>query len=315
MRIAIYGTGGVGGLFGGKLALAGEHEVVFVARGEHLAALRRSGLKLILPDAERTIALDAATATDDLGSVAPVDVVLLCVKTWQVEEAARRLAPILRGEAFAVPLQNGVEAAGQLVAELGTERVVGGLCGTLSFVVEPGVVRNVGGSNFVRLGELDRSRSERTERLRAALERSGTRAEIPDDIGVALWEKLLFVVPLGGVGAAARAPVGVLRTVEATRALIVRAMGEIEAVARARGVALPRDVVEKSLAAVDRLPAEGTASLQRDLAAGRRSELEAWNGAVVRLGREAGVATPVHDTLYAALLPTELAARTAGDGV
>ena len=312
MRIAIYGTGGVGGLFGGKLALAGEHEVVFVARGEHLAAMRRSGLKLILPDGERTIPLDASTATEDLASVAPVDVVLLCVKTWQVEEVARSLGAALRTEGFVVPLQNGVEAAGQLVSTLGAERVVGGLCGTLSFVVEPGVVRNVGGSNFVRLGELDRSRSERAERLRAALERSGTRAEIPDDIEVALWEKLLFVVPLGGVGAAARAPVGVLRTVEATRALLVNAMREIEAVARARGVALPRDVVEKSLAAVDRLPAEGTASLQRDLSAGRRSELEAWNGAVVRLGREAGVATPVHDTLYAALLPAELAARAAG---
>jgi 2-dehydropantoate 2-reductase len=311
MRIAIFGTGGVGGLFGGRLALAAEHEVVFVARGAQLEALRRDGLRLRLPEGERTVALDAAHATDDLGAVAPVDCVLLCVKTWQVAEAARALAPLLGGASFVVPLQNGVEAARTLAGILGSGRVVGGLCGTVSFVEAPGIVRSVGTAHFVRLGELDRRPSERTERLRAALERAGVGAEIPADIEVALWEKFLFVVPVGGVGAAARAPIGALRAVPETRALLARAMREIEAVARARGIALADDCVARSLAFVDRLAPEATSSLQRDLAAGRPSELEAWNGAVVRLGRDSGVPTPVHEALYAALLPGELRARGA----
>jgi 2-dehydropantoate 2-reductase len=308
MRIGVYGTGGVGGLFGGKLALAGE-EVVFLARGRHLAALRARGLRLLLPEGERSIPLSPATATDDAAAMAGVEVVLLGVKTWQLEEAAHALAPHLAPDAFVVPLQNGVEAAATLVRILGAGRVVGGLCGTISFVEAPGTIRSLGTANFVRLGELDRRPSQRGDRLRAAFERAGVAAEIVADIEVALWEKFLFVVSVGGLGAATRAPIGVLRALAETRELLARAMAEIEAVGRARGVALPADPVAKALGFVDRLTPEGTSSLQRDLAAGRPSELEAWNGAVVRLGREAAVPTPVHDVLYRCLLPLELRAR------
>ncbi len=305
LRIAVYGTGGVGGYFGGMLALAGE-DVSFVARGEHLLAIREKGLVLELPDGERVI---RAPATDDPAEIGPVDVVLLAVKTWQVRECARAMGPLLGTATFLVPMQNGVEAAKELAEELGAERVVGGLCGTISFVAAPGRIRNVGGSNFVRFGERDGSRSERCERLRSAFERAGVRAEIPDDIEAALWEKFLFVVPVGGVGATTRAPIGVFRQVPETRELLERAMREIEALGRARGVALPAEIVPKSLHFVDKLPPEGTSSLQRDLAGGRPSELEAWVGAVARLGRESGVATPVHDLFYRCLLPLELRAR------
>ncbi len=306
MRIAVFGVGGAGGRFGAFLARAGE-EMVFVARGEHLRALRENGLVLETPEGE--ISVRPALATDDPGAAGPVDVVLLGVKSWQVGEAARAMGPLLGPETFVVPLQNGVEAAGQLAAVLGARRVVGGLCATFSFVVGPGRIRSLGRVHSVTFGELDRSRSERTERLRGTFERAGVAATIPDDIHVSLWEKFLFVVSFGGVGAVTRAPAGVVRTVPETRGLLRSAMEEILAVGRARGAALADDAVARALGFLDSLDPAGTTSLHRDLAAGRPSELEAWNGAVVRLGREAGVPTPVHGFFYASLLPLERRAR------
>lgn len=309
MRIAIFGTGGVGGYYGARLARAGE-DVVFIARGAHLEAIRRDGL-VVETDAGELLVRPAA-ATDDPAEAGPVDVVLLGVKTWQVEDAARRMGPLLGPETFVVPLQNGVEAAGQLAAVLGTERVVGGLCATFSWVSAPGRVRSIGGIHSLLFGELDRRPSARTERLREVFERAGVRATIPADIHVSLWEKMLMVVSFGCVGAVTRSPIGVTRALPETRAMILAAMAEIDAVARARGVPMADDSVARGMAFVDSLDPSGTTSLQRDVADGRPSELEAWNGAVVRLGREAGVATPTHAFLYASLLPLERKARANG---
>ncbi len=306
MRIGIYGTGGAGGHFGARLAKAGE-DVVFIARGEHLAAIRREGLVVETDTGE--IRVRPAQATDDAAQAGPVDVVILGVKTWQVEDAARRMGPMLGRDTFVVPLQNGVEAAGALVGVLGAERVVGGLCATFSWISAPGRIRSLGQVHSIRFGELDRRPSPRTERLREAFGRAGIRATIPPDIHVSLWEKLLFVVPFGGMGAVARVPIGAIRTVPETRRMLRSAMEEIHAVSWARGVALPDDAVEKGMAFLDGLDATGTTSLQRDIAEGRPSELEAWNGAVVRLGREGGVPTPTHEFLYASLLPLERRAR------
>ena len=306
MRIAVFGAGGVGGFFGGRLALAGE-TVAFVARGEHLDAMRRDGLRLSGPEGEKLVR--PVVASDDPAELGPADAVLVAVKTWQLEEAAREMAPLLGPDTFVVPLQNGVEAAGQLAAALGAGRVVAGLCGTVSWLNAPGRIRTISARNFVRFGELDGGASERCARLLAAFERAGIETEVRGDIEAALWEKLLFVVPVGGVGAATRMPIGVVRELPETRELLERAMREIFALARARGVALREDLVERSLGFVDSLAPAATSSLQRDLAAGRRSELEAWLGAVVRLGRESGVATPIHDVLYRVLLPLELAAQ------
>jgi len=306
MRVGIYGTGGAGGYFGARLAEAGE-DVVFIARGEHLKAIRAEGLRVELDD--REIRIQPAAATADPSEAGPVDVVLLGVKTWQVEEAGRAMAPMLGPDTFIVPLQNGVEAAGQLVAVLGARRVVGGLCATFSYVVAPGRIRSLGKVHSLRFGELDRSHSKRTERLRATFEHADVRATIPDDIHVSLWEKFLFVVSLGGVGAVTRAPVGVLRTLPETRRTIQSAMEEIRSVGRARGIAMTDDAVTRALGFLDSLDPAGTTSLHRDIVAGRPSELEAWNGAVVRLGREAGTPTPVHGFLYASLLPQERRAR------
>ncbi len=308
MRIAIFGAGGAGGYFGARLCEAGE-EVVFVARGEHLEAIRRSGLRVVTDSG--AILVRPALATDDPAEVGGVDAVLVGVKAWQVPDAARAIEKLVGPGTVVCPLQNGVEAAAQLSAVLGAGPVLGGLSGTLSFLVAPGEIRSVGATHFVQLGELDGRPSERSVRLRDALSGAGVDAAIPPDIQAAVWQKFLFVTAFGGVGAVARAPVGVIRDGPETRRLLEGCMRETEAVARARGIRLDGDAVARGMALLDSLAPGGTTSLQRDVVDGKPSELEAWNGAVARLGREAGVPTPLHDVLYAALLPLERRARNA----
>lgn len=306
MRIAIMGTGGVGGYFGARLARAGE-EVVFIARGEHLRAIRESGLRIESALGDFTV--DPAEATDDPAAVGEVEVVVVGVKAWQVPSVARAMRPLVGPQTLVLPLQNGVEASTQLSEVLGAERVVGGLCRIIAERIAPGVVRHGGVEPYVAFGELDNRRSDRVERLRAAFERAGVTAEIPADVHAALWEKFVLIASISGVGAVTRANFGSLLSVPASRSLLERAMIEIREVARARGIAIAGDVVERTMAFFYSLPADGTASMQRDIMAGRPSELEAQNGAVVRLGREAGVETPVHSFLYASLLPQERRAR------
>jgi 2-dehydropantoate 2-reductase len=323
MKIAVFGTGGVGGYFGARLAAAGA-DVAFIARGAHLDAIRTRGLRVdrVLGD----MPVEPARASDSPADIGPVDVVLLGVKTWQVEAVAPSLVPLLGPETFVVPLQNGVEAAALLAAKLGAEHVVGGLCGGFCFIVGPGHIKHIGGATFVKFGELppgptardggsaaiagaNPRPTARVERLRAAFARAGVDVEVPADIRVALWEKLMLVVSFGSVGAVARAPIGVLMTTPETRDLVERAMREIAAVARAQGVDLPADAVAKNLAILDSVTPSGTASMQRDIAAGKRSELDEWTGAVARLGAKHGVPTPVHSFIYASLLPLERRAR------
>src|SRR5215475_7822245 len=210
MRIVIFGTGGAGGYFGAQLARAGE-DVVFIARGEHLRAIRTHGLSIETPMGE--VVIHPAQATDDPAQVGTADVVLVGVKAWQVTDAAEAMRPMMGSETFVVPLQNGVEAPSQLGTALGRERVLGGLCGTFSWVVAPGRIRSIGTMNVISFGELDNRRSERGERLLRVFAQAGVKAEIPADIGKALWDKFLLVTSFGGVGAMTRAPIGVIRTI------------------------------------------------------------------------------------------------------
>jgi len=307
MRIVIFGTGGVGGYFGGRLAQAGE-DVVFIARGQHLQALRESGLRVesVLGD----FTVRPAQASDDPVAVGQVDAILLAVKAWQVPEAAEAMRPMVGPETFVVPLQNGVEAPAQLAAALGEAHVLGGLCRIISAIAGPGHIRHTGIEPYLAFGELDNRRRRRVERLHAAFARAqGLAVEIPADVQVAMWRKFLLIAPWSGVGAVTRAPIGVFRSLAQTRPMLEQAMAEVAAVARARDIALPDGLVEQTMAFIDGLPAEGTASMQRDIMEGRPSELEAQNGAVVRLGRKAGVPTPVNTFIYHSLLPLELRAR------
>lgn len=306
MRIAIMGAGAVGGYFGGRLAWAGE-EVVFIARGRHLEALRTTGLEV--ESADGGFAILPCRATDDPAAAGEVDAVLVGVKAWQVVDAARAIRPLVGERTVVLPLQNGVEAPAQLAEILGSAPVLGGLCRIIAERIAPGRIRHGGAEPYVALGELDNRPSGRVERLREAFGRAGVKAEVPRDIQAAMWEKFLLIASISGVAAVTRAPVGTVRSVPQTRALLTRAMREILTLAHARGIAVAPDAVDRTLAFFDKLPADGTASMQRDILQGRPSELESQNGAVVRLGRETGVDTPVHEFLYASLLPQELQAR------
>jgi len=308
MRIAVFGAGAVGGYFGGRLAQAG-HSVAFVARGAHLEALRRDGLRV------ESIAggfhLRPVEAAAEPRAIGPVEAVLVCVKAWQVRETAAAMPPLLGAETFVVPLQNGVEAADELAAVVGPARVLGGLARILAFVEGPGHIRHTGVMPRLEFGERDgRGASARVAALRAAFAQAqGVSVATPDDVTAAIWDKFLFITPLSAVGAVTRVPAGALRGVPETRHLLEQVTREIAALARARGVRLALDAVERTLAIVDGLPADATASMQRDIMEGRPSELDYQVGAVVRLAGEAGLDVPASAFLYASLLPAERRAR------
>jgi 2-dehydropantoate 2-reductase len=306
MRVAIFGSGGVGGYFGGRLAVA-DNDVTFIARGEHLRALRSTGLRVDSIKGDFTVS--PVRATDNPTQVNNVDVVILGVKAWQVVDAARAMRPMVRADTFVLPLENGVEAFEQLSALLGRKHVLGGLCKIVSYLVEPGHVRHAGFEPFVAFGEWDNHPSDRVEALRETFARAGVEAKVPPDIQAAVWNKFLFISGFSGVGAVTRAPAGVLRRLPQTRSLMERSMLEIDQVAEARGIRLPGDAVNQALASLDSLPENATSSMQRDIMAHRPSELESQNGAVVRLGREAGIETPVNSFIYDSLLPLEMQAR------
>jgi len=302
MRIAIFGTGGVGGYFGGRLAHAGE-DVTFIARGEHLQAIQSKGLRV--DSLQGDFVIQPAQATDNVAAVGPVDLVVVGVKAWQVPEAARAMKPLVGPRTSVLPLQNGVDAVPQLTAELGHETVIGGLCKIVSFVVAPGHIRHAGFAPSVVIGELDNRRTDRILAIEKIFSSAGIDTTIAGDIQAALWGKFLFIASFSGVGALAGAPAGVLRTDTQWRAQMITAMEEIESLARARDVKLPDDAVAKAMAAVDGLPPDATSSMQRDIAAGKPSELESQNGAVVRMASESGVAVPTHEAIYAALKTQE----------
>ena len=271
MRIAVFGVGGVGGYFGGRLAQAGE-DVVFIARGEHLQALQTHGLRVesVLGD----FVVKPVHATDDPTHVGVVDAILVGVKAWQVSEVAEAMRPLVGPKTCVVPLQNGVEAPGQLAAVLGASHVVGGLCALFSFVSAPGHIRHSGAEPFVEFGELDNRPSPRLNHLRNAFVRAGVTVEIPSDIQCELWMKFLFITPFSGLGTLTRIPVGIWRSVPETRRMSEQAIHEVLAVAYARGIALPADATSTVMAQLDSLPPEAMPSMQRDMLAGRPSELD-----------------------------------------
>lgn len=298
MRIAVIGAGGIGGYFGGRLA-AGGQDVTFVARGAHLRAMQREGLSVASVVGD--FAVSPAKATDDTSQVGTVDVVMLCVKTWQLAPAIDQLPPLMGPDTTVLTVQNGVEAPDQVAAAVGQRSVLPGVAKVFASIERPGVIRHAGGPGSLAFAEWDNRPSERVEALRAVLAEAGASVEVPDDIWAELWAKFLFVVPFGTLGSAADATIGELRTDPRTRRLLEEAMREVDAVAHATGVRLPGDVVEATMAFVDQQPDAATSSLQRDLLSGRRSELEAWTRAVPRLGAAAGVETPVHRVLSGVL--------------
>jgi 2-dehydropantoate 2-reductase len=306
MRVAVMGSGGVGAYYGGLLARAG-HDVTFVARGEHLKAMQDRGLQV--KSVHGDFVVKPANVTDELVTVGELDLVLVCVKTPETEAAARAVMPVVGAETMVLSLQNGIDSAERIGAIVGLEHVLGGATWISSFIEEPGVIRQVSQFRRIVFGELDGSMSARGLTLLEALQSTGAKVELTRNIQKVLWTKFVFISSISALGAVTRVEIGEYRDVEQAREMLIRMMREVEAVGRAEGVSLDEDVVEQALAVVDKAVADIKPSMQRDVEAGRRSELESLVAVVVGRGRAHGVPTPVAEMVYAALLPGELKAR------
>ena len=310
MRIAVMGSGGVGGYYGGLLARAG-YDVFFIARGAHLAALRTDGLQV--QSVHGDFAIAPVQATNEPMEVGAVDLVMVCVKAPDTDQAAVAIQPLMGTGTTVVSLQNGVDAAERIGAVVGMEHVVGSTTWISSFIEAPGVIRQVSQFRRIVVGELDGRITPRVETLVDVLGSAGATAELTDNILKVMWTKFIFIAGISGVGSLTRLEIGDYRDVLETRALLASLMRDVEAVGRASGVALDVDVVEQALAVLDNAAPNIRPSMQRDVEAGRRSELEAMIGVIGRKGREMGIPTPTADMIYAALLPAELKAQSMAD--
>ena len=300
MRIAVMGSGGTGGYFGGLLARAGE-EVTFIARGAHLEALRLRGLTVKSRLAgEFTLPV---RATDTLSEVGPVDLILFCVKTYDTDATAESIRPLIGADTMLLSLQNGVGNAERIAQIAGHEAELGAVAYVVSAIEAPGVIAQTAGPGKIILGELGGGTSARTEQLHGVLQRAKIGAGVHPDIRVAIWQKFLFICAFSGVTALTRVPIGPILADQETHALFRGTLEEAEAVARAGGIELPEDSVEQALATATAVEPWGRGSLYHDLAGGRRLELEALSGEVVRRGREHDIQTPLNFAIYAALRP------------
>jgi 2-dehydropantoate 2-reductase len=305
MKVAIVGSGGVGGYFGAKLALGG-NDVTFIARGEHLKMMKSKGLKITGFSGDFIV--DPVKATDRIEDVDNADLVIIGVKAWQVKEIARKLKPIVGKDTVILPLQNGVLAADELKEEINGNNVIGGLCRIMSKIEEPGVINHFGINPAIVFGELDNKVTQRALSLKEMFDKSGINSKIADDIQVELWKKFIAIC-VGGLLAVTRSTYGELRELRETRSLIRELLNEIYLLSLKAGIAVNSDYVEKSLSFIDTVPYDSTSSLTRDVWEGKPSEIEYQNGTVVRLGKKYGMDTPLNRFVYSCILPLEIKAR------
>ncbi|MHB1217348.1 MAG: ketopantoate reductase family protein [Alphaproteobacteria bacterium] len=298
MKIAVMGTGGVGGYFGARLAASGE-DVTFIARGAHLDAIRKHGLRI---DSTATPCLiKPAKATSDPAEIGPVDVVLFAVKLWDTESAGAACKPLIGPDTAVISLQNGVDAEGVLSRVLGRQHVMGGVAGIFATISEPGVIKHVGAIQLMIFGALDGKRTARAEAFLAASKKAGIDAVLSENIDVELWKKFVYLTALSGMTCYTRSAIGRIRDNPEQFAMMRAALEEAIAVARAKGVALPPDVLEERLSVAKHLAPEMRSSMLHDLERGSRLELPWLSGAVVRMGEQLGISTPVHRRIRDAL--------------
>lgn len=300
MRIAIMGTGGVGGYFGGRLAAAG-YDVHFIARGAHRLALATQGLRIRSPLGD--LHLPAVQVTDDPASVGPVDLVLFGVKLWDTRIAAEAIRPLVGPDTAVLSLQNGVDKDDVLADVLGGRALLGGVCYIESSIESPGVVVHGNRMQKMVVGEYGGATTERVQRVEAACHAAGIEFVLSPDIARTIWEKFIFLVGLSATTTTVRAPIGVVRTNPESRELLASVMREAADVARAGGVAIADDFVDGRLAFCDDLAPTMTSSMHRDLERGQRLEVRWLSGEVCRRGGALGVPTPVNSTILRILSP------------
>ncbi len=297
MRIAIVGAGAVGGYFGGLLAKAGNH-VTLIARGPHLEAIRSKGLEVRSHWSNFTISVDA---TNDPAEVGPVDLAILAVKTYQNAAVVPAIAPLVGGNSCIMTLQNGVEAYKEVGSAYGMDHVLPGAAYIEVHVAAPGVIEQVGEVVRIVFGEVEGAATQRALDIQSTLEAANIRAELADDVVKTLWTKFIFIATLAGTTSTSRSSMEPLLSNPASKKVIVACLREIEAVGRACSIDLDADVVERTMAYMESTAKDLRASMHTDLEQGRPLELEALNGAVVRLGQQVNIPTPVNDILYALL--------------
>lgn len=313
MKIAIYGAGAIGGYFGIRMAQAG-HEVHFICRGEQLTQAKKQGLSLqsIAGDA----CLQPAKVTDDLASVGACDCVFICVKSWQLGQIDKNFKHLLHNETLIVPLLNSINARELLIDQCklldiqhDPARILVGLCRIIARIASPAVIEHLGVNPSIEMNDADSHTSYASELQQALGDVKGCRILINPDIQAALWKKLLFVTPLGAIGALTRSNIGVIRNYEPTREILLTAIREFQQVALSQGVDIKESDIDKTMSAYDGLPEESTASMQRDLMAGKPSELYEQVGTIVALAQSRGLQLPILQFAFDVLSLQELRAR------
>lgn len=306
MKIVVYGVGGVGGYFGGKLAAAG-FNTTFIARGAHLEAIKENGLevKSIYGD----FLVKPAHATSDINQVSESDLILLATKNWQVTEVSSELKKVIHDNTVILPLQNGVNATEKLIEVIPAKNVLSGLCKIISFIESPGKIWHKAFHPQVIFGEQDNSKSDRIKEIKEIFDRAGFDNTIPDNIQLEQWRKFLFIVTISGIGALTRMEIGINRSDSGVREIMKQTAVEIKQLANAKGIALADTDIARTFEAIDKQAGNTTASMQRDIMEGKPSELDDFNGYVVKESIKYGLDAPVNTFIYNCLKPMEELAR------
>ncbi len=305
MNIVVIGAGGVGGYFGGRLAKAG-FNVTFLVRGKHLEAIRDNGLQVKSIYGDFLVRPDVTNTINELKTP---DLIMLGVKSWQIETVAKQIKPILVKDSMVLPLQNGADNADKLLSVLDRENVLAGLSRIYSKIEAPGIINHMGFEPHIVFGEYTDEKTKRVKKLKETFDIAGIKNDISENIHLDIWRKFLFITTISGIGGLTRSVFGVMREDPYVRQMIIDTANEIRSVANAKRISLTDNDVNKAIASIDGIDYNTTASAQRDIMEGRPSELENFNGYIVKQGKELGVETPVNAFIYHNLMPQERKAR------
>ena len=305
MKIGIIGAGGVGGYFGGKLAKAGL-DVTFLSRGKNMEALQKNGLlvRSILGDFK----VEKVNVSDSIEVMKDMDLILLCVKAWQVKELADKLKNNIKEDTVVLPIQNGVLAVDELKEDLDENNIIAGMCFIISKIEYPGIINHFGIEPAIVFGEIDNNETERIKKIKEVFDKAGVKAKISKDIQADLWKKFITIC-VSGLLAVTRTTYGELRKISQTRKMMIELLKEIYLLSQKIGIKIEPGFVEKTVSLIDTYPYNSTSSLTRDIWEGKPSEIEYQNGTVVKLGKKFGVETPINKFTYNCILPLELKAR------
>ncbi len=306
MNIVIYGSGGVGGYFGARLAQSG-NKVTFIARGKHLEAIQQKGLQL--KSSKGDYLVYPANATSNISEVKNIDLILICVKTWQLAEVSKIIKPVLNDKTVVISLLNGVENVATLCSIIDKKYVLGGLCKVVSKVEDYGVINHLSYEPTIVFGELDTIKTARALELEQTFLNAGITTKLSNNIQQEIWTKFLFITTISAIGALTRATIGEMVASPELKNIMYKTAEEIVNVAKAKGVNLHKDIIEKQFQVIESQPYDTTSSLQRDMMQGKPSELESQNGTIVKMGKELGIPTPMNAIIYNCLLPQEKKVR------